>query len=260
MQTPWRVYDGRRQPGNAANELVHDAITIESPLFIDVNGEAFTMTMQTPGHELELARGLLHTEGIVRDIHAVVRMDVCFAEGTQLIDRVRIQVDPSHIQAAPWSKRQLLSVASCGICGRTSMEDLCGDLSSTDPEVLVSEVDAMLHWMKSNQTHFAATGGCHAAAAFDGQGIGLQVMEDIGRHNAVDKVIGALLLREQLPRARRMVVSGRISYEIVAKCFSAGIPALYSVSAPSSLAIDFAKELGMRLYAYCREHRFTRYA
>ncbi|MFM7814074.1 MAG: formate dehydrogenase accessory sulfurtransferase FdhD, partial [Flavobacteriales bacterium] len=198
MQTPWRAYGGKRHSSSEAGDIVHDTMTIESPLFIDVNGEAFTMTMQTPGHELELARGLMHTEGIVRSMEASVRMHARTNDSTGLVDRVDIEMDPSQIQSAPWSKRQLLSVASCGICGRTSMEELSGDLSSRVAEVLSSDVERMLDAMKLNQPHFAKTGGCHAAAAFDREGRSLEVMEDIGRHNAVDKVIGSLLMRQSL--------------------------------------------------------------
>lgn len=260
MMTPWRVYDGRRSRSNEPIEEVHDAITVEAPLYIDLNDAPFTMTMQTPGNERELARGLLHTEGMVRNLDADVLLEAVTSAETSNIDRIRIHVDEAHVESAPWSKRQLLSVASCGICGRTSMEDLEGNLSTSSPEVMVDQVQDMLAVMQTKQKHFAATGGCHAAAAFDREGMCLSLMEDIGRHNAVDKVIGALILNGHLDQAKRMVVSGRVSYEIVAKCFTAGIPELYSISAPSSLAIDFSKELGIRLYAYCRNHRFTRYA
>jgi FdhD protein len=114
--------------------------------------------------------------------------------------------------------------------------------------------------MRSEQMLFALTGGCHAAAAFDAQGQLLVCREDIGRHNAVDKVIGALLITGRLTDARHLLVSGRVSYEIVSKSFMAGIPILAAVSAPSSLAVDFAKELGISLFAFCRDQRMTLYS
>jgi len=114
--------------------------------------------------------------------------------------------------------------------------------------------------MQNLQNLFAKTGGCHAAAAYDISGELLCCIEDIGRHNAVDKVIGQLLLNHKMHLAKVMTVSSRVSYEIILKCYAAAIPVLIAVSAPSSLAVDMAKEFGMSLYAFCREGRFTRYA
>jgi len=118
----------------------------------------------------------------------------------------------------------------------------------------------MMVQLREVQTLFEETGGCHAAGVFNREGQLIFASEDIGRHNAVDKVIGHLLLNNQLSSAKYIVVSGRVSYEIVAKCFAAGIPNLAAVSSPSSLAVDYAKELGISLYAFCRENRITQYA
>jgi FdhD protein len=118
----------------------------------------------------------------------------------------------------------------------------------------------MMVQLREVQTLFEETGGCHAAGVFNREGQLIFASEDIGRHNAVDKVIGHLLLNNQLRSAKYIVVSGRVSYEIVAKCFAAGIPNLAAVSSPSSLAVDYAKELGISLYAFCRENRITQYA
>jgi FdhD protein len=121
-------------------------------------------------------------------------------------------------------------------------------------------IPEMFGRMKDQQQAFLSSGGCHAAAAFNSNGEMLCVREDVGRHNAVDKVVGALLFEGRLPEARFLLVSGRVSYEIIAKTFAAGIPVLAAVSAPSSLAVDFSKELGIALFGFCRENRMTRYS
>jgi formate dehydrogenase accessory protein FdhD len=139
----------------------------------------------------------------------------------------------------------------------------CDDREADDERssmTIRDDIAKMMVQLREVQTLFEETGGCHAAGVFNREGQLIFASEDIGRHNAVDKVIGHLLLNNQLRLAKYIVVSGRVSYEIVAKCFAAGIPNLAAVSSPSSLAVDYAKELGLSLFAFCRENRVTQYA
>jgi FdhD protein len=178
-----------------------------------------------------------------------------------LISKVNVTVPENLLDKSQINKRNLLSVASCGICGRTELQDFSQEkIESTASNEESVSFEKMFEEMRKHQAAFDQSGGCHAAAAFGAEKNMLSVKEDIGRHNAVDKVVGELLNRGELKSARYLLVSGRVSYEIITKCFTAGIPVLAAVSAPSSLSVDFAKELGIALYAFCREDRWTRYA
>jgi FdhD protein len=239
---------------------VEDALTIEHPLSVAVNGEPFTLTMQTPGHEEDLVRGLLYCEGVCKIKSG--KLDFRLTEKSEhgFISALNLVIEPELLDHSQINKRNLLSVASCGICGKTELAPMSGQKLSQQQELPVEEINAMFGLMAEQQSAFIHSGGCHAAAAFDASRSMLVVREDIGRHNAVDKVTGALLNDGKLSSARFLLVSGRISYEIVTKCFTAGIPNLLAVSAPSSLAVDFAKELGVTLYGFCRGDRATRYS
>ncbi len=155
-----------------------------------------------------------------------------------------------------------MSVSSCGICGKTELGELSflGKTVDSKQQIDAGLFSELFNKMNSKQFDFKQSGGTHAAAAFNQNGDLLSAMEDIGRHNAVDKVIGNLLYTQQLNTAKVMTVSGRISYEIVIKVFKAGIPFLAAVSAPSSLAVDYAKELGISLLGFCRDGRATCYS
>ena len=234
-----------------------DNLLIERPLAITINSQPWTLSMQTPGHEIQLAAGLAFTEGVIK--RDAIHFDALQADNPSNITSVNILVPAQMVQRNEMRKRTLLSLSSCGICGRTELPTVSpssiegGEFDSTGIPLLIQK-------MQSFQTLFQKTGGCHAAAAFNGSGDLLHCYEDIGRHNAVDKVIGGLLLEGKLREAKVMTVSSRISYEIVVKCYAAAIPVLIAVSAPSSLAVDMAKEFGMRLYGFCREGRHTRYS
>lgn len=239
---------------------VNDHLTLEHPLTVRINGEAFTLTMHTPGDELDLIRGLFFSEGIYKKREGKLRANILKRSPENFISEVNIELNESELDKGLLNKRNLLSVASCGICGKT-------ELPSLEGKKLVSEIsdadhsfDKMFDEMLSHQRAFDKSGGCHAAAIFNKQHQLLGVREDIGRHNAVDKIIGHLLNEGRLKEAKYLLVSGRVSYEIITKCFTAGIPYLAAVSAPSSLAVDFAKELGIQLYGFVREGRWTKYA
>lgn len=250
-------YEGRLRRAGEPEKPVDDALVIEHPLQIVINGEALSITMQTPGDEIDLVRGLLYSEDIYR---SATEPEIQLVSGErQLIDRVELAIDKALLGDGYRNSRQLLSVASCGICGRTEFSGRDGKLGKTG-SIPPDDIDQLFTAMRNGQTLFSDTGGCHGAAIFDRQGELLVVREDIGRHNAVDKAIGALLRDDILKRGAILLVSGRVSYEIVSKCFMAGIPQLAAVSAPSSLAVDFSKELGLELLAFCRDGRVTRYA
>ncbi len=253
-----RGYEGELYQSGGLIKNVRDELVVEHPLQIVINGEALSITMQTPGDEINLVRGLLYSEDIYRKKAPEPECKLISGE-QELIDRVELIIDPEELGDGYMNSRQLLSVASCGICGRTEFTARTGTIesgSAYSPE----EIQALFEQMRQGQTLFNHTGGCHGAAVFDRIGGLLALHEDIGRHNAVDKAIGALLRSRKLSDASILLVSGRLSYEIVSKCFMAGIPQLAAVSAPSSLAVDFAKELGVTLFAFCRDGRATQYS
>jgi FdhD protein len=259
---------------------VSDALVVEVPVQLFIEEEPLTVSMCTPTHIREWAYGILFTEGIIRSADQVLS----FSE-EEVNHQITIRVTLNNATQAITNKRSLLSVSACGICGKTAFEPatrsddeqssmtpsyderssmtLRDDREADDEQssmTLREGIAKMMVLLRESQTLFEETGGCHAAGVFNREGQLIFASEDIGRHNAVDKVIGHLLLNNQLRSAKYIVVSGRVSYEIVAKCFAAGIPNLAAVSSPSSLAVDYAKELGLSLFAFCRENRVTQYA
>jgi FdhD protein len=253
-------YQGMKS-SRGTREEVFDALAVEHPLKISINDALVTLTMQTPGDEMFLARGILFAEGIYkhRNVHPVFHVEERSDQG--YVSAIRAEVDALMIDTSQLNKRNLLSVASCGICGKTELPLLPkASARYRVKEPSSDALQAMYDDMRQMQELFAITGGAHGAGVYSAHAERLSVKEDIGRHNAVDKAVGELLQKEQLAEAGYLLCSGRISYEIVAKCFMAGIPVLCAVSAPSTLAVDFCKELGIVLMAFCREGRFTRYA
>lgn len=242
---------------NKAVLPVNDPLVVEQPLAIKINGEALSVTMQTPGNEVDLVVGLLYSEDIFRNDCSLLNFG--FTKNRHgVIDEIDVAIPNTHLGKGYLNSRQLLSVSSCGICGRTSFDPRQGD-KLKEESVQAALLLKTIQILADNQTLFKTTGGCHGVAAFDGAGNLLVLREDIGRHNATDKVIGALLQQGNLKDAKILSVSGRVSYEIVSKCFMAGISTLVAVSAPSTLAVDFCKELGITLAAFCRDERVTLY-
>jgi FdhD protein len=239
---------------------VEDKLAVEVALRIAVNQVPFTVTMQTPGNEKNLVRGLLFTENIIRDASWVPVLEICERNSNGCITAVNVSISPELVLADFSGKRNVISSSSCGLCGKTSLEDLNSGLVQNQDLLKVERVNDMFLKMRQHQKDFKQSGGTHAAGAFGIDGVLLSVQEDIGRHNAVDKVIGELLITGKLSRAKCLTVSGRISYEIVNKVKSAGIPFLASVSAPSSLAVDMAIEAGITLMAFCRDNKLTIYS
>lgn len=245
---------------NGKPTSVEDFLTVEQSLRISINGNAFTVTMQTPGSEIALVRGLLFTENAYINLSADPQIVIEEKSGSGFISAVNVIAPQDQIEKGADTVRNIMSVSSCGLCGKSDLGEVSGETISCVEQYEASTIRMMFSRMNSVQDTFIKSGGSHACAAFDINGNLLSSHEDIGRHNAVDKVIGDLILKKQLPQARCLTVSGRISYEIVNKCFVAGIPFLAAVSAPSTMSVEFAKEKGITLMGFCREEKFTVYS
>ncbi|RMI04882.1 MAG: formate dehydrogenase accessory sulfurtransferase FdhD [Calditrichaeota bacterium] len=250
-----------------------DEVAVEEPLEIRVAvaGDGWSryhplaVTMRTPGHDFELAAGFLFSEGIVRRKEDIQHLAYCRDGGNPDQENiVVVELSPGVSFDPERLSRRVYTSASCGICGRTSLEMVwkeCGEKPvgrfRLSPEMLYRLPEALY----DSQRLFACTGGLHAAALFDASGRLLRVREDVGRHNALDKLIGALLLEGGVPASEVVVlVSGRAGFELVQKAVLAGIPALAAIGAPSSLAIELAREYGITLVGFVREERFNVYA
>ncbi|MFT7156095.1 MAG: FdhD protein [Parvicella sp.] len=260
--TKIRKYQGVKYTGDQTSP-VFDSVTIEKPLQIIVNKEAFTVTMRTPGDDFELVRGLLFAEDVFSR-QTIPQMEFLKANDDQL-DTIKVKVPSSELKDGYKSARNFLSVSSCGVCGKTELPKLEELLllrteGFSNNDFQISHYLNGLEEMKKLQNTFLETGGCHGVAILDYKGVIISIKEDIGRHNAVDKVIGDLLIRNGLKDASAILVSGRISYEIIIKTFRARISTIVAVSAPSSLAIDYAKELGISLFGFSRGNKMTQYS
>lgn len=244
-----------------------ETLAVEEPLEIRVNGAAVTVTMRTPGSDFELAQGFLLTEGVIANRDDVLSIrycdgrDVDGANTYNVLDvTLAAGVEPPGLDVT----RNFYTTSSCGVCGKASLEAvrLTGRFTpGADPaSVAAATLKAMPAQLRSEQKVFDSTGGLHAAALFAVDGTMLVVREDIGRHNAVDKVIGWALERRRVPvDTSVLLVSGRASFELTQKAVMAGIPVLAAVSAPSSLAVSLAEEAGITLVAFLREDSMNIY-
>ena len=256
-----RNYQGKKFNNNNIDKIV-DALTIEEALQININNKPFTVSMRTPGNDIELVRGLLHAEGVINNIDFIPEISLKKENDNGIVTIVNVNIPEKELGEGYSNSRSLLSVSSCGICGKTELSDLAfiGKTIDDNNKIDIELIHSLFNKMNNFQYDFRESGGTHAAAAFTLNGKLLCAMEDIGRHNAVDKILGKLINNQELNDAKIMTVSGRISYEIIIKCFKARIPFLAAVSAPSSLAVDYAKELGITLFAFCRDQRATCYS
>lgn len=239
---------------------VQDALTVEEILNISVNDKPYTMTMRTPGDEEALTRGILLSEQVYdhQEEHPV--FSIVEKNDKNLITKVNVQIPFHQLKEGINTQRNLIAVSSCGMCGKNEMElAMEGDLIKPKHPLSIQLIGQMFQTMSLHQHTFKDSGGSHAAAAFTIDGKLLSVKEDIGRHNAVDKVIGSLLMNQTLKEAQCLLISGRVSYEIVSKCFRAQIPFLAAVSAPSSMAIEYCIKTGITLIAFCRQDKCTVY-
>jgi FdhD protein len=253
-----------RRKEDGGYECVTDEVTIEEPLEIRLGTDPLAVTMRTPGNDEELAAGFLLSEGVVRaraDLKEIAHCTLAASLGNVL----NVTLAPA-VKFKPGSTQRFGTIStSCGLCGKTSIESIRQQFPVIDPSpelqidtATLLELPARL---RSAQGNFARTGGIHAAGIFDLDGNLIVAREDIGRHNAVDKVIGRAFLDGRLPLSRHLlVVSGRSSLEIVQKALSAGIPIVAAVSAPSSLAVNFARECGQTLIGFLRPPTFNVYS
>lgn len=232
---------------------------------IRVNGAPVTVTMRTPGSDIELAQGFLLTEGVIGRREDVVTIRYCGGRDDENTYNVLdVTLAPGVASPDLDVTRNFYTTSSCGVCGKASLEAVrvMGRFSpGSDPaRVAAATLKAMPDQLRSAQKVFASTGGLHAAALFGVDGAMLAVREDIGRHNAVDKVVGWALEHHRLPlSATVLLVSGRASFELTQKAVMAGIPVLAAVSAPSSLAVSLAEESGVTLVAFLRQDSMNVY-
>jgi FdhD protein len=245
-----------------------DVLAVEEPLEIRLdaegaNGPARTtvsVTMRTPGHDGELASGFLFTEGIVHDRSQIADVGECDGSGNV----VRVRLAPNTVVDLGRLERHFYTTSSCGVCGKTSIEALQTasryPLPPGEPVVAADLIHHLPRALRDAQTVFERTGGLHACALFDTEGRLHNLREDVGRHNALDKVIGAELLAGRLPAHDKLLaVSGRASFELVQKAVMAGIPILVAIGAPSSLAVELATCTGMTLVGFARDGQFNIY-
>lgn len=259
-----RIREGRPREARA------DMLATEEPLEIRVNGRRLAVTMRTPTEDFSLVAGFCLSESIITSPDQISSIRYCnrdFGPGAEEADNtVDLVLQPWVLPPLSSQERNVLMSSACGMCGRTSIEQVhqnsCFAVAE-DPMVLSEEfVLSMPRILREKQKVFDRTGGLHAAGLFDGRtGELVALREDVGRHNAVDKVLGWALLEGMLPlREHVLMVSGRASFELTQKAMLAGVPMLASVSAPSSLAVQLAKDSGMTLAGFVREHRFVVYS
>jgi FdhD protein len=244
---------------------VLDDVAAEEPLEIRVGGDVLTITMRTPGDDFELAAGFLYAEGVVDRREDIARISYGRApDGNITGNLVEVALRRKGSVDLGVFERHVVAASSCGICGRTSIAAVrARETSPPNPHFRIEPrlLTRLPTVLRSAQRVFGRTGGLHAAGLFDAEGTLLLGREDIGRHNAVDKVVGAALLQGRLPLGERvLLVSGRGGFEIVQKALVAGVPILASVSAPSSLAVEMAREGGLTLVGFLREQRFVVYS
>lgn len=256
-----KLQQGIRLEANHIVE-VEDLLTVEEALQININGKPYTLTMRTPGDDDYLVRGLLFTENITSGNQDYISLHLNKDFESGLVHSADVLVSPNDINYDFLTERTIYSGSSCGLCGKRETDDIKvqGEAINTNGEIKMNTLMAMFEKMNRKQTTFNRSGGSHASAAFNSEGEMLAHCEDIGRHNAVDKVVGQLLVSKKLASAFCLIVSGRLSYEIVTKTYRAGIPVLAAVSAPSSLAVSTAERLGITIAGFCRGNRATIYS
>lgn len=255
-------YDG------SIGKSADDVLVVEEPLEIRVAGESVAVTMRTPGDDRALALGFLYGEGIIREIGDVGRAEHCGRPGTpeygnviDVLPRPGEILDPERIRAG---RRGTLTSSACGVCGREQIEDMMQRCQPINDHraVRAAMIFSSQEQMRQSQYVFAQTGGVHAAAAFSEAGDMYSCFEDIGRHNAVDKVVGHLLETHNIVEGEGvqiLAVSSRASFEIVQKAVVARIPVVVAVSAASSLAADLAQAMGITLIGFARDKRMVVY-
>ncbi len=248
---------------------LQDFLAGEEPLEIRVNGESFAVTMRTPGHDAELATGLLFTEGVIQTPDQILSVHesqpASDATPAQAENSIDVQLSPSAA-FDPSTRRNSHINSSCGVCGKSSIDEVRSKLLRAPAQSAAFQISAatllqLPEKLGSAQGIFDRTGGLHAAGLFTRNGELIVAREDIGRHNAVDKIIGWALAQQKIPLAdHALLVSGRCGFEIAQKALLADVPLVASVSAPSSLAVQLARELNLTLIGFLRGKRFVVYS
>jgi len=251
----------RWQHGRTAERI--EKLAVEEPLEIRLAGRRFMLTMRTPGHDEELAAGFFFAEGFINDARELGEIRrVRGRKGAPEANAIDVILNVPADGLRSRLKRNFVMSSSCGVCGKTSIDSIRRRVASAPDSARVAPATllALSEKLRAAQRVFAATGGLHGAAIFSLDGAMLAIREDVGRHNAVDKVIGYALTNAMVPLAHHMMmVSGRLSFEIVQKAAAAGVPILAAVSAPSSLAVELAEEIGMTLVGFLRDGSFNIY-
>ncbi|MBD0363045.1 MAG: formate dehydrogenase accessory sulfurtransferase FdhD [Coleofasciculus sp. C3-bin4] len=260
--TVWVVENGKVRSRS-------DQLATEEPLEIRLVSPQKTVavTMRTPGADFELTAGFLYSEGVVSSREDIDRISYCVdpdVDGEQRYNIVNVKLKEGLSPDLQPLERHFFTTSACGVCGKASLEALrlrgCPVIPE-GPEVSAEVIYSLPEQLRAAQRVFSTTGGLHAAGLFDTQGQLLSVREDVGRHNALDKLVGSAVLSDQLPLNNHIVmVSGRSSFEILQKCLTAGVPIVCAVSAPSSLAVALAREFGITLVGFLRGERFNVYA
>ncbi len=250
----------QRVEGSAATPF-QDLLAVEEPLEILVNGRNLSITMRTPGNDFELAAGFLFTEGILAERDQIESIRHSRKAG----NTVDIELKPGAEVDFERLERHFYMTSSCGVCGKASIEALqagtCPTIPRDSPIFEAAQIHQFPSRLREAQAVFNRTGGLHAAALFDVAGKLLSLREDVGRHNAVDKLIGTEMLAGRTPCSDRLIlVSGRASFELLQKSVMAGIPILAAVGAPSSLAVEVAQRFGITLLGFVRDGRFNIYS
>jgi FdhD protein len=236
-----------------------DRVAVEEPLEIRINGEAFVVTMRTPGDDIDMVHGLLHSEGVIREAADIRLARYCAGSGPDGVNTynvIDVSLADGLAPAAAAARRSVVTTSACGICGATSIDQVLRQSRyppTEDLRVPAALIRSSPVLLRGQQRAFAKTGGLHAAGLLSLDGAMSCVREDVGRHNAVDKVVGWAIRQGRLPLSETiLVVSGRASYELTQKAVLAGIPVLAAVSAPSSLAVDLAADAGVTLLGFVR--------
>jgi FdhD protein len=259
--TPTRRVVVTRVAGQTISRTT-DVAAAEEPLDVRLHGRSFAVIMRTPGEDKALAAGFLLSERIIRSFDEVGAIEHCRhpdqTKAHHVVDVYLVGGAAARVPAMLEQRRQVIANSSCGVCGRSTIDELLGELKPIDLDpakaaVPLAVIRALPDRLRARQSTFDETGGLHAAAICDAAGEILAVAEDVGRHNAVDKVVGKLLIAPPAPRAPTvLIVSGRVSFEIVQKAWIAGIPLVAAISAPTSLAVDLAGAAGVTLVGFLR--------
>lgn len=246
---------------------VDDDLVIEEPMEIRVRGRSLAVTMRTPGNvqtreaqDAELAAGFLLSEGLVRSADDIARIDPCARSEAGNV--VNVFLAPGVAVDLEKLSRHVFASSSCGVCGKATIDSVHQQFDAVTSDVRIHQdtLAALPAMLRESQSCFDKTGGLHAAALFDEAGALIAIREDVGRHNAVDKLLGHAVLNRMLPLDRHvLMISGRASFEIVQKALAGGVPLVAAVSAPSSLAVELAEESGMTLVGFLREDRMNVY-